>query len=53
MELLREWLLFSIVSQSLILYLIKIELVLAIHIITRLKWDVFIKLVLLYHYKIC
>ena len=53
MEWLREWVAFSTASQSLIFYLIKIENALAIHIITRLKWDVFIKLVLLYHYKIC
>ena len=53
MDWLREWLVFSTASQSLIYYLIKIEIRLAIHVITSLKWDVFIKLVLLYHYKIC
>ena len=53
MEWLHSWHVFSTASQSLILYLIKIEIASAIHIITLLKWDVFIKLVLLYHYKIC
>jgi len=52
MKWLRSWLVFSTASQSLILYLIKIKIASAIHIITSLKWDVFIKLVLLYHYKI-
>ena len=52
MDWLREWLVFSTASQLLIYYLIKIEIRLAIHVITSLKWDVFIKLVLLYNYKI-
>lgn len=42
-----------IASQSLIHYLVKIVIRTAIHVITELRWDVFIKLVLLYHYKIC
>ena len=49
----HQWLVFLTASQLLIYYLIKIEIVSAIQIITRLKWDVFIKLVLLYNYKIC
>jgi hypothetical protein len=43
---------FLIASQPLILYLIKIAIGTAIHVITEIGCDVFVKLVLLYHYKI-
>ena len=44
---------FLIASQPLILYLIKIAIGTAIQVITEIGCDVFVKLVLLYHYKIC
>jgi Zn-dependent M28 family amino/carboxypeptidase len=43
---------FLIASQSLIYYLIKIAIGMAIQVITEIGCDVFVKLVLLYHYKI-
>jgi carboxypeptidase Q len=45
--------LLSIVIQLFRYFFTKIKIITAIHIITKLKWDVFIKLVLLFHYKIC